>query len=301
MQSAKLKVMTVGMGACFQLSTLHFRLKRMEFRSKQTRKSSRSRFEVAMRQRQAVVRTHMVSARLRLVLFVGVLVSGILAISYSWYTGETWRISIDQIKVLNNKAVPTAQILGASGIEGEHLQWVDLDAAAARVNELPGIQAAQLTCTWDLKAHCMIQVQETRALAIWQSAQGNVWADGEGHVQRMTGEGLAGMALQAPVLISMEEGAPPSADKSLDPRLLRAIAELVKVQPKIKHYLYSNEFGLMYMNERNWRVRLGLSEHEGAIGEKLALASKLSESIVAHGGSARVLDVRFLQSPFYLK
>ena len=273
----------------------------MEFRPRQTRKSSRSRFEVAMRQRQAVVRTHAVSVRVRQVLFVAVLVIGLGAIIYSWYSGSAWKIADDQITVLNNKSVPAPQIIGASGIQGEHMQWVDLDAAAERINELSGIQAALVTCTWEWKAQCMVQVQETRALAIWETSAGRVWVDDEGRVQRMPDEAAAGRVLNAPIVISVEDNDLPSTDKPLDPRLLRALSELVTIQPKIRGYLYSSEYGLAYVNERNWRVRLGVSEHAGAMREKLALAAQLGESIAAQGGTARVLDVRFMRAPFYLK
>ena len=273
----------------------------MEFRPKQTRKNARSRFEVAMRQREAVVRTQAVSARVRLVLFVAVLVIGTIATIYSWYNGESWHVGDDQIRVLNNKSVSAPQVIGASGIQGEHMLSVDLDAAAARVNELSGIQAARVTCDWAWKVSCAIQVQETHPLAVWQSAQGNVWADSEGRVQRMTDDASAGVIQSASITINVEDGAAPTTDRSLDPRLLRAIHELAEVQPSVKRYLYTPEFGLMFMSERNWRVRLGISEHAGAMREKLALAKKLGESIVAQGGSARVLDVRFLQAPFYLK
>jgi len=272
----------------------------MEFRPRQPRRGSRSRFEVAMRQRQAAVRTHIVSSRVRMVLFVSVLVVGLCSIAISWYTGEAWQIH--DIKVQNNNGVPVAQIIGASGIQGEHMQWVDLDAAATRINDLSGIQAARVTCRWQWQADCVIQVQETRALAVWQSSKGNVWVDGEGRVQQVADSTQAGAALKAPIMISVEEDADvPPTDQPLDPRLLHALMELNRVQPDVHRYLYSREFGLMYVDARNWRVRLGISEREGAMTEKLTLARKLADSILAQGGNARVLDVRFVQAPFYLK
>src|SRR6266542_6277372 len=63
-----------------------------------------------------------------------------------WFLGDDFHIK--DVQVENNQGVPAAQIIATSALLGEHWWFVDLNAAAKRVGELPGVQSSRVTCVW---------------------------------------------------------------------------------------------------------------------------------------------------------
>lgn len=263
-----------------------------QYRRKQ--RKSRTRFDVAMTQRaqrRQPVRLPRVSGVLLMAVLV---VVGIAAIG-AWFFGGDWRVTADKIEVQNNGGVPVEAIIGASGITGEHFQFVDLQAAAKRVDDLPGVEAAQINCHWMWKTDCAILVQPARAMVLWETAGGNLWNDYEGKVQR------AADAVPAKVRVLVEDGDPPVAGQPLDGRMLRALNELIATQPDVTRYTYSKAHGLSWTSADGVKVRLGWAEYDGAMSEKLALAKAIEQQLNAQETKVKVLDVRFVQAPYYIK
>jgi cell division septal protein FtsQ len=266
----------------------------MRYRPKK-HSTSRTRFDVALAQR-AQRRSSRLSSRLPRVrgwVVIAIAVVGLAVAGARWFMGDDWRIN--EIEVKNNMGVPVEAIIGASALHAEHFQFTDLDKAAKAIDDLPGVEAAQVTCTWNGHAACMILIQPARALAFWESPRGNLWSDYEGKVQRALD------AVQAKLTIHVEEGEPPALTERVNPRLLRAMNELLAAQPNITHYLYSREYGLIWLNEDQWRVRLGDAPYDGVMSEKLKLARALRSQLKVHGVRPKVLDVRFVEAPYYIK
>ncbi len=254
------------------------------------RSASRTRFDVALAQRARRRPAHRVRIRWWMaaaVLFVAA-VAGV-----RWYGGESWRIN--DIEVQNHAGVPVEAIIGSSGLQGEHFHLADLDAAAKAVDDLPGVEAVLITCRWEWRTTCVIAIQPARPMAVWQSRSGNVWNDFEGRVQ------VAREGMPAQLFISVEDGALPQPGSRLDARLLRALNELIVAQPNVKRYTYSSQFGLMWTTDRKWRIRLGDAPYDGAMSDKLRLARALQKQLVGRGVEARVLDVRFVEAPYYIE
>ena len=219
-----------------------------------------------------------------------------VGLTVAWFFGSDWRIN--KIAVQNNLGVPVEAIIGASALEGEHFQFVDLDGAAQHVTDLPGVEAARVTCHWLWHTDCVILVQPSRAMAVWQTPHGNVWNDYKGKLQ------LAKDTLPAALDVSVEgdsQGDVLVAGGALDPRLLRALNELLSAQPDVKHYTYSTAYGLVWTNENQQQIRLGWAEYDGAIGTKLKLARAIIKQLQARGTSASMVDVRFVEAPYYIK
>jgi cell division septal protein FtsQ len=238
------------------------------------------------------VRAPRISSRLRNVLAaVVVLVGGTIA-GLSWFWGDAWRVNA--ISVRNNTSVPVDRVIAASGIHGEHTQFVDLAAAAERIDELPGIEAAKITCTW--RGACEIAIKETSAIAVWQSEAGQVWVDGERKVQLVADKAPARDAL----VVWVESGGLPSTEKLMDAQVMRALTELSALQPDVKRYVYSSEFGFTF-TRFGYTARVGISEYVGAMRDKLDALSNLEKWLTAQNIQARVLDVRFPEASFYLK
>ncbi|BCX05188.1 MAG: hypothetical protein KatS3mg053_3126 [Candidatus Roseilinea sp.] len=264
----------------------------MHYRPQRDRRpASKTRFDVALAQRAQ--RRSARRSRVRwwmMIAAASFVVAALLGMR--WYSGESWRIQ--DIAVQNNVGVPVEAIVGASGLQGEHFHFADLDAAAKAVDDLPGVEAAMVTCRWEWRTTCVIVVQPARPMALWQSQSGNVWNDFEGRVQ------VARENMPAKLFIRVEDGALPPLGSRLDPRLLRALNELIAAQPDVTRYSYSPQFGLMWINDRKWRIRLGDAPYDGAMSDKLRLARALQKQLMDKGIEAKVLDVRFVEAPYYI-
>ena len=211
-----------------------------------------------------------------------------------WFTSDDFHIH--GVQVQNNQGVPAAQIIATSGLIGEHWFFVDLNAAAKQVGELPGVQSALITCAW--QSGCVIQIQPAPALAIWQSpngTSGKVWVDQEGKVQRALND------VPARLTVIQEDGELPVLGTPLDDKLLRALKELVALQPSVTRYTYSTQYGLAFADSHGWQVRLGVAEYDGEMSKKKEVLEQISNQLVAKNESPRVLDVRYVGAPFYEK
>ena len=263
----------------------------MNYRPQRDRRTaSRTRFDVALAQRAQ--RRSARRSRIQWWMLVAAVCVAAAMLGAHWYGGESWRVG--DIEVQNNGGVPVEAIIGASGLQGEHFHFADLDAAAKAVDDLPGVEAALVTCRWEWRTMCTITVQPARPMALWQSRDGNVWNDFEGRVQ------VARENMPARLFIRVEDGALPPLGSQLDPRLLRALNELIAAQPNVTRYSYTSQFGLMWVNDRKWRVRLGDAPYDGAMSDKLRLARALQKQLMDKGIEARVLDVRFVEAPYYM-
>lgn len=256
----------------------------------QKHRKSKTRFDVAMAQR-----AHRPARlpRVRGGVVAGILALALLAGGAWWFLGGDWRIN--QIDVQNNTGVPVEAIIAASGLQGEHYFFIDLDKAAKQIDDLPGVEAARVTCQWQMKAVCSVLIQPARAMALWESGYGNVWNDYEGRVQQATN----GMTTQVRILI--ENGTPPALDKPIQPQLLRAVNELIALQPDVSRYVYSSEYGLIWKVNDELQVRLGVAGYDGAMSDKLKLVRALRQQLAAQDVNVSVLDVRFPEAPYYIK
>jgi cell division septal protein FtsQ len=252
---------------------------------------SRTRFDVALAQRAQRRPSRL--PRVHGWVVIAVATIALVVLGVRWFSGDDWRINAIEVK--NNIGVPVEAIIGASALQGEHFQFADLDKAAKAVDNLPGVEAAQVTCAWNGQTLCTILIQPARAMAFWESSRGNVWNDYEGKLQRALD------AVQAKLTIYVEEGEPPALTERVNPRLLRAMNELLAAQPAVTRYAYSREYGLIWLNEDKWRVRLGDAPYDGVMSEKLKLARALRTQLKAQGVRPKVLDVRFVEAPYYIK
>lgn len=224
-------------------------------------------------------------------LFAAVTGVACVAAAAAWFTGPTWRVA--DVRVVNNGVIPGEQIIGVSALQDELFQFIDLQAAAARIDDLPGIDAVDVTCRWWGGVECTIAVLPAEPLALWESAEGDVWADYEGRVQRALGP------LDARLRLRVESGSPPPLGADVDEPLLRALQEIVELPAAPTGLSWSDEYGLMYDEADGTRVRLGVAERPGAIREKVTLARSLAERLASRGERPRVIDVRFPEAPYY--
>lgn len=257
-----------------------------------TRKPKYKRFELnaaPLEQAQPRAQSRGAVVRRALALAIGV---GGLWLFVQWFTGDAWRIRT--VHVRNNGGVPMEAIIAASGLYNQHFLLHDAQRAAAAIESLNGVESARVTCGWDGQARCEVHITPSQPLALWEGQRLRVWNDVDGYVQVAEGE------VNAPVRLQADDAAIPAPGTQLPPALLRALQELVEVQPEVGTYEYSAQFGIIWVPDGVQRVRLGVAEYEGAMRDKLRMARKMLQHVRARGMRPLVIDVRFPQAPYYI-
>jgi cell division septal protein FtsQ len=232
--------------------------------------------------------------RLNRAITVAILLCIMLGALVIWFMSDDFRIH--DVRVQNNLGVPAAQIIATSGLIGEHWFFVDLNAAAEHVAALPGVQAAHITCT--TYSGCDIVVQPAPALAVWQTAADHpaqVWVDEEGKVQSALNN------VPAKLTIVQVDGDLPVLGTPLKEDVLRALKEVVASQPNVTRYNYSTQYGLEYTDQSGCQIRLGVAESDGEMKQKLEVLKQIGNQLSAKGQKPRLLDVRFVEAPYYVK
>ena len=261
---------------------------------------ARTRFDVARAtgrvSRRRAPATPRLSRAARVGIGVVVALAAAIVLGARWFTGEAFTIAAESIRVDNSQGVPPAQIIGASGLAGEHFAFVDLTAAAKRIDDLPGIDAAEVTCTWEGTVACAIVVQVSQALALWETPQGLVWIDRSGKVQQALGDMPASLRLRS----EAQDGAGPQIGQTIEPALLRTLSELADLNLDARLYIYSAQYGITYAEDGGWRVRLGWSERDGDMAEKMLLARLLRAQLAGDELLPGVIDVRYVEAPYYV-
>lgn len=262
-------------------------------RNRKFDRRSRVRFEAsAAPARRAGAPLVDVSPQARRVMLIGMSLI-VIVVAIAWFFGDTFRVK--SVVVQGNDNVPSTQVRGVSGLDGQHPLFINATAAAQTVSKLPGVSGVNVRCGWS--GECVVTIRPSPPLAVYRTATGlgDVWVDAMGKVQKVTGD------IEARLSIRVEDGPAPAIGSPLDKRLMRAMSELGALQPLVAMYLYSDQFGIMFSDERGVRVRLGLSERDGAIQQKLALAQQLRDQLAERGITPRVVDVRYIDAPFYIR
>ena len=213
------------------------------------------------------------------------------------------RFAIREMNVLGNGGVSVGQIQQAAGLVGQHVLLInvsptELQDAADRVRRVPGVDKAQIGCIVDPQAECTVIIQPAPPLAIFKSSTGLMWMDREGRVQRAYED------MNAALMLRVEDpSSQPGFGTQLPRFVVRAMEEMaLQADLAGSEMTYSKEYGLTLITpQRNQRVRLGIAERDGIMAEKLALSQKLRSSLASLGKYPRIIDVRFLEAPFYVE
>lgn len=201
---------------------------------------------------------------------------------------------VREARVEGNEGIPAQNILAASGLMGAHWLTLDVDAAARQVAGLPGIEAANIRCEW--QKGCLILVRVEQALARFELSGKAVWVDADGRAQKAWDNARARLAVR------FDDGtALPEDGTSIAPALLAALKELLEAQPAVSQYSFSAREGLSFVNDSGARVKLGLTGIVGAMLERAKLAQLLRDQLEARNIQPKIIDVRVVEAPYYVK
>lgn len=219
------------------------------------------------------------------------LVSASLLIVAGWLlywfcTADTFYIHGARIE--GNWRLPDDELLALSGLEGVNVFWADTQAAVLALEALPDVKSARISCS--LPANCVISVVERKALLVWRQGEAQVWVGADGVAVRARGDLPNAVVLDAAGSKALMPG------DRLDATLVSAVGELEQLQPSVRVYGYADHYGLSFRNARGWLVRLGNGED---VATHLALLRTLTEYLVSQGIEPALIDVRYLEAPYY--
>ena len=224
------------------------------------------------------------SRRFRIVLLV---VIGVVGTGAVWITLDS-RFYVRSAEVIGAVRTLPNEIVQASGLRGLHILWARLqDIEAKVVAALPMIERVSTSC--GLPARCTITVTERQPSLMWDDGGQLWWVDSDGVVLPAQGQLSEGWLVRGPV--------PWDEDGHLDQQVKVALAELWGVGTSVFPELeYVPARGLLLIDERGWRVIVGVGE---GMAERLRLLDRMADDLTRRGLTPRFVDVRFPDAPYY--
>ncbi len=232
--------------------------------------------------------THSRSRRAR-----GILIWSLVAVA----AGALWlaldaRFYIYHVDVAGAVRVSPEEIVRASELPGLHILWARSAEVEDRLlSTLPTLESARVTCGFP--AECRIAVVERQPKVTWDEDGLLWWIDAEGVVFHALssfppreGEGLR---VRGPL--------PRGQDGRLDERVRVALSELWAAGGDLtSSFDYAPERGLMFTDERGYRVILGQGP---GMDRRLRVLELLTVYLEEQGLTPRFVDVRFAGAPYY--
>jgi hypothetical protein len=222
-----------------------------------------------------------------------VVLAVVVAAGAVWLTLDD-RFYVYQADVVGAARLSPDEIFQSSGLPGIHVLWVRSEQVEARLlAALPSLERVDVAC--GLPARCTIVVAERQPRMVWNEDGRFWWVDAEGVV--FPAQDLA-QAQEALLEGWMVRGPlPRNEEGQLDERVRVALTELwtvgVDAPPSLT---YVPARGLVFVDERGWRVILG----QGAgMDRRLRVLEWLAADLEARGLTPRFVDVRFPDAPYY--
>ncbi len=180
--------------------------------------------------------------------------------------GALWLTLDDRFYIYGADVVGTIRVLPdevfrASGLPGLHILWVRSAEVEDRIlATLPSLESARVVCglqppalSVELLAECTIAVVERRPRTMWDDGGQLWWIDADGVVfpalSSFPSAGGEGWLVRGPL--------PQDEDGRLDEPVRVALAELWAIEADVSPLLYVPERGLVFTDERGWRVIVG--------------------------------------------
>ncbi len=235
-----------------------------------------------MKRRPAASRVTSRWMRVSLLLLLGAVMAG-----GGWLFIDS-RFFIYRVEVTGAIRVSADEIFQASGLRGLHILWArSAEIEANILGALPNVESVQAKCR--LPADCSIAVVERQPKVLWDENGTLWWIDADGIVFQAQGTLSEGWAVRGPL--------PRDGEGRLDKRVHVGLTELWATGEDIAPVFdYVPTRGLVFIDERGWRVILGQGP---GMARRLQVLEQLTADLEARGLTPRFIDVRFAEAPYY--
>lgn len=194
---------------------------------------------------------------------------------------------LDLIPVEGALTIPPSEIVQASELSNIHVFSADPNAAAAKIQALPGVVSTTVTLQWPNQVQ--IQVAEEAPVAVWDQGGQQYWIDENGRLipARVRTVGL--------LQIQSELNEPLEID-FIPVEVLEGAMQLKELRPNIDHLYYRPAGGLSYEDGRGWRVYFGIGLD---MAQKLTVYERVVEDMLARGLTPEYISVSNQERPYY--
>ncbi len=189
-------------------------------------------------------------------------------------------------------------VVEVSGLAGIHVFAADPDQAAARITELPGVTAAEVTLNWPNQVG--IVVHEDSPVAVWQEGINEFWITESGQLipARSSFTGLLLIESELPPVVTDDPGDEPQAGLDfIASDVLDGALQLRQLRPNIDKLYYRPSGGLSYQDGRGWRAHFGTGTD---MHQKLVVYETLVNVLLEAGLTPSYISVSNQEKPFYM-
>jgi cell division septal protein FtsQ len=183
--------------------------------------------------------------------------------------------------------IPAEELFAESGIFGQHIFWVDPQAAEAAVEKVPGIAEATVTVEWPAKV-TMVVVERAPKVMLMEGLK-QWWVDAEGQKFLSRGDlpGLLPLVSEAGTELA-----------SVPAEAIAGAIQLKELRQNIEKLYYDPIHGLSYQDGRGWRGYFGAGTD---MLQKLTIYERLVEELMAKEEYPVLISVENLKAPYYKK
>jgi cell division septal protein FtsQ len=267
----------------------------LEQRLEQQRRGRRRRSRVRLSQyetttpavdfRKAVIEPARSSLRLNGNLVFNVLFLALVGWGLTWLFVSD-RFYVGHVEIAGNHRISREAILGASGIEGYSVFWVNRRQVVDNIlTTLPPVRHVELRV--GLPNVVRLVVEEQGDQVMWQVAK-RYWIDDQGYLHLAQGA-------NEPKLVVKDIR--PGLPEQVDAQVVIAAHQLVQLLPEQQVLEYAPLTGLRFTHSLGWVVYLGSGDD---MARKVSLLRALEAQFSEEGVvQPSLVDLRFPDSPYY--
>lgn len=200
-------------------------------------------------------------------------------------------LKVTQVDIVGAKTLNTAGIKGALHLEGKNLLAIDAPMVEKILRQQPAVKEVTVRRLWPNRV--VIQVEERRPFASWQTPEGVFAVDEEGYVLGQSpGPG------PLPAINAQEGGVRIGARVSTEALglardLLARLAAQTGAQPR--QFQYSAAQGLSVVTDQGWKAVFGDGRD---LDSKLAVLAAVLRTAKERKLQFQYVDLRFGERPF---
>lgn len=202
--------------------------------------------------------------------------------------GRDERFRLTVLPVEGSVLIPHAEIIKASGLDGQHIFMANPSEAAERLAQIPGIISATVKLSWPNQIQ--VAVAEEVPVAIWEQSGQRYWINDRGRLipARSDDHGL---------LVIRSESTDPIAENFFVPKeALGGALLLRKLRPNIDMLYYRPAGGISYQDGRGWRAYFG----DGfEMAKKLVVYETIVEELLSQSIRPEYISVSNQYKPYY--
>lgn len=201
------------------------------------------------------------------------------------------QLKVTQVEIVGGKALDINRVKASLRLDGQNLLAIDAPMIEKMLRQQPAVKAVTVRRQWPNKV--IVQVEERRPVAIWQTPEGAFAVDEEGYV---ISEAQAQGPL--PAIVAQEGGLRvgsrvPQGVMGLSKDIISRMPRESGAQPR--QFQYSTSLGLAVVTDQGWKAIFG---DDRDLDFKMATLAVVLRTAKERKLAFQQIDLRFGERPF---